>query len=64
MLNSSAKISRAKTSFTCVHYVTFIFFFFVIVLFKQYSAAVRDLSVIVNSVFQAFVWRNLFIDNG
>ena len=40
------------------------FFFFVIVLFKQYSAAVRDLSVIVNSVFQAFVWRNLFIDNG
>ena len=56
MLNSSAKISRAKTSFTCVHYVTFIFFsFFVIVLFKQYSAAVRDLYVIVNSVFQAFV---------
>ena len=40
------------------------FFFFVIVLFKQYSAAVRDLSVMVNSVVQAFVWRNLFIDNG
>ena len=39
-------------------------FFFVIVLFKQYSAAVRDLSVIVNFVFQAFVWRNLFIDIG
>ena len=64
MLYSSANISRAKTSFTCVHYVTFIFFFFVIVLFKRYSAAVRDLSVIVNSVCQAFVWRNLLIDNG
>ena len=41
-----------------------IIFFFVIVLFKRYSAAVRDLSVIVNSVCQASVWRNLFIDNG
>ena len=64
MLYKSANISRAKTSVTCVHYVTFNFFYFVIVLFKQYSAAVRDLSVIVNSVCQAFVWKHLLIDNG
>ena len=41
----------------------FLFSFF-IVLFKRYSAAVRDLSVIVNSVCQGFAWRNLLIDNG